>query len=74
MIDPKEKLTDNSKIKYCPQCETCTNWGNNDDPYSNDYQKAYCDQFPHPNGKPPGIINDEEMCPYWSERIEDGRS
>lgn len=69
MIDKKEKLTDNSKINYCPQCELCANWGNGDDPFSNDYHKAYCDQYPYPGpGKPREIINDEAMCEYYSEK------
>lgn len=61
-------LTDNTKIDYCNICKKCVNWGNDDDPFSNEYDKAYCDMFPYPDDKKPfGVINNDEDCPFYEE-------
>lgn len=62
-------LTDNTKIAYCEQCETCGLWGNDpEDPFSNEYDKGYCDMFPYPdNAKPIGVVNNVEECPFYEK-------
>lgn len=70
MMNPEtEKLTDNTKIHYCKQCEDCINWNPDGSPFSNKYDKAYCEIFQYPNAKPPWIINNEDDCEYRIEKI-----
>lgn len=62
-----ERLTDNTKIKYCTQCRDCLFWGN-DDAFSNRFDKTSCDMYPYPDFKPEGIINNTEKCVYYTKR------
>ena len=65
----REILTDNTKIKYCIQCETCMHWGNNPEDYrSNQFSKAYCDHYRFPNTKPQYIIDNKGICKHKEER------
>lgn len=63
-------LSDNTHIEYCKQCKKCLHWGNNkDDPFSNAYDKAFCDMFPYPDEKKPQvIINNKAACDFFEER------
>ena len=61
-------LTDNSKIEYCKQCKNCINWDPNGSPFGNQYDKAFCNMYAYPDGKPPGIINNIENCDYREEK------
>lgn len=64
-----EVLSDNTKAQYCMQCEKCVHWGNNQDDYrSNRFNKACCDEFPHPTKKPEYVISNTGECPYRRER------
>ena len=62
-----ERLTDNTKIKYCEQCKGCALWGNSD-AFSNKYDKVCCDMFPYPQNKPIYVINNEAECEYFMPR------
>ncbi len=64
----KEILTDNTKIKYCTQCKPCANWGNKGDPFSNQFDKSCCDEFPYPGMKPIGVINNYDQCMKFRKR------
>lgn len=68
---PDDILTDNTQIERCKQCKDCVNWGNNKSDFrSNAFDKAYCDEFPHPNRKPRYVIDDTDSCPY--RKIKNG--
>jgi hypothetical protein len=64
MDHSKEILTDNTRIKYCEQCEKCTLWGIGGDPFSNAYDKANCAMYPSPDHKPGYVINNQAPCPF----------
>lgn len=59
-----ERLTDNTKIRYCEQCEGCAMWGIGDDPYTNQYDKSNCAMFPYPGIKPTYVINNTSPCEW----------
>lgn len=63
-----EILTDNTKIGYCKQCRKCMFWGNNDDPFSNAYDKACCDMYKYPLSKPQEVIWNEGVCEFFTKR------
>lgn len=60
-----EKLTDNTKISYCEQCEKCMFWGNGS-VFSNKYDKSSCDQYPYPASKPSYVINNTGDCAFFA--------
>lgn len=66
MLDPKEQLTDNSKVERCRQCKTCkfNNGGNN---WSNKYDKSYCGVFMYPESKPNEVIHNGN-CDFYTEK------
>lgn len=69
MLHEDETLTNNKDIDYCDQCQNCKNWGNKkDDPWTNKYDKCYCDMFSKPIMKPQGVINNTEICKLWQRR------
>lgn len=64
-----EKLTDNSNLNYCSDCEDCRFWGN--DPknyYRNKWTKVSCDKFPEPGTKPRDVIYNLAYCPEKEPR------
>lgn len=64
-VHKDEVFTDNTKIKHCKQCEDCIFWGNDDDDYfSNAYNKACCDMYPNPETKPDFVLNNTGECEY----------
>jgi len=63
-----EILTDNTKINYCAQCKDCAFWGNNNDPFSNQYRKTNCDMFPYPGIKPMYVLDSTGDCQYHMAR------
>lgn len=69
LMNNDDILTDNTKINYCEQCKNCINWNDKNEPFSNAYDKAFCDIFPYPDDKKPfGVINNTEDCPFFEEK------
>lgn len=61
-----EKLTDNSKIKVCEQCEYCK-YRDDGTVWSNDYRKICCFMYQYPKYKPMGVIHCTEECDFYDE-------
>ena len=69
MFSRDEVLTDNTKIKYCTQCEKCIRWGNDKNDYrSNKFSKECCDKYPFPDVKPQYVIDNTGKCIYRKEK------
>ena len=70
MIDPNERLTDNTKVPVCLQCKDCVRWGNKGDGdyRSNLFYKVYCDAYEYPNQKPYDVFRDKVKCKYRKTR------
>lgn len=63
-----DRLSDNTQIEYCKQCETCVHWGKNP-PWDNKHTKCYCEEYPYPNYmKPLYVINNEQPCTAYERR------
>ena len=66
MLDPKEKLTDNSKVERYAQCKTCK-FKDGGDNWSNRYDKGYCGVFKYPEPKPNEVFHNGE-CDFYVKR------
>ena len=65
MLHEGEILTDNTQIETCNQCADCIYWGHNEDPYSNAFDKLYCDKYPHGKSrKPMWVVDNYGDCDY----------
>jgi len=58
-----ERLSDNTHIKRCTQCEKCVFWGIGT-AFENAYDKVCCTMFPYPDKKPREVIDNTGKCEY----------
>lgn len=65
MIDPKEQLTDNSKIEKYYLCKSCK-FSQGNDNWSNRYDKCYCMVFAYPESKPIEVMQNGP-CDFYVE-------
>lgn len=61
-----EIMTDNTQIKYYPQCETCE-FRIGETLFSNAYFKSSCAIYEYPESKPIGLIFGKELCEYYEK-------
>lgn len=62
----EEVLTDNTKLKKCEQCKKCV-FRDNDDVWSNRYDKSSCAIYVYPEHKPSKVVDGTEECEFFEE-------